>query len=144
MRTSCFFAELSFCWKSEISSDVITNETKGNPFTFSLAKPDKQTNRQTDKLFGSIVCRNIGHSSEWQWLQHRRSPMKNSLWYEDYNMTIAMIMCWVLISYCFCRMLSWTPKIQSNDSSGVVWLSFWFSTRFTRKTVDYSNGSYLY
>ena len=27
---------------------------------------DKHTNRQTDKLFGSIVCRNIGHSSEWQ------------------------------------------------------------------------------
>ena len=27
---------------------------------------ERQTNRQTDKLFGSIVFRNIGHSSEWQ------------------------------------------------------------------------------
>ena len=84
--------------KSEISSHVITNETKGNPFTFSCVKSDKhtntqthkqtntqtdkqtnrqtdkhtntqtdkQTNTQTDKLLGSIVCRNIGHSSEWQ------------------------------------------------------------------------------
>ena len=58
-----FVAKLSFCRKSEISSDVITNETKGNPFTFSCVKSDKQTNRQTDKLLGSIVCQNIGHSS---------------------------------------------------------------------------------
>ena len=63
-------AKLSFCRKSEISSDVITNETKGNPFTFSFVNSDKQTHRQTDrqtdKLFGSIVCRNIGHSGEGQ------------------------------------------------------------------------------
>ena len=35
--------------KSEISSHVITNETKGNPFTFSCVKSDKQTNTQTHK-----------------------------------------------------------------------------------------------
>ena len=28
---------------------VITNETKGNPFTFCCVKSDKQTNTQTDK-----------------------------------------------------------------------------------------------
>ena len=38
-----------FSRKSEISSHVITNETKGNPFTFSCVKSDKQTNTQTDK-----------------------------------------------------------------------------------------------
>ena len=27
---------------------------------------------------------------------------------------------------------------------GVVWLSFWFSTRFTRKKLDHSCGIYLY
>ena len=42
-------------------------------------------------------------------------------------------MCSVLISYCVCRWPSWTPKTQPNDSSAVVWLSFWCSTRFTRK-----------
>ena len=42
-------------------------------------------------------------------------------------------MCSVLISYCVCRRPSWTPKTQPNDSSAVVWLSFWCSTRFTRK-----------
>ena len=52
-----------------------------------------------------------------------------------------MIMCSVLISYCICRRPSWKPKTQPNGSSAVVWLSFWFSIRFTRKTFDYSNGS---
>ena len=28
-------------------------------------------------------------------------------------------------------------------SSAVVWLTFWFSTRFTGKTFDYSSGSCL-
>ena len=27
------------------------------------------------------------------------------------------------------------PKTQPNGSSAVVWLSFWFSTRFTRKKL---------
>ena len=49
-----------------------------------------------------------------------------------------------LISYCVCQRPSWKPKTQPNGSSAVVWLSFWFSTRFTRKTLDYSNGSCLY
>ena len=44
-------------------------------------------------------------------------------------------MCAVLISYCVCRRPSWTPKTQPNDSAAVVWLSFWCSTRFTRKKV---------
>ena len=35
----------------------------------------------------------------------------------------------VLISDCVCRRPSWTPKTQPNDSSAVVWLSFWCSTR---------------
>ena len=35
-------------------------------------------------------------------------------------------------------------KTQPNGSSAVVWLSFWFSTRFTRKILDYSNGTCLY
>ena len=39
---------------------------------------------------------------------------------------------------------SWQPKTQPNDSRAAVWSSFWFSTRFTWKTLDYSNGSYLY
>ena len=39
----------------------------------------------------------------------------------------------VLISYCVCRRPSWKPKTQPNGSSAVVWLSFWFSTRFTWK-----------
>ena len=43
----------------------------------------------------------------------------------------------VLISACVCRRPSWTPKTQPNDSSAVVWLSFWCSTRFTRKKVGY-------
>ena len=28
--------------------------------------------------------------------------------------------------------------------SAVVWLSFWFSTRFTKKKLDHSSGIYLY
>ena len=39
----------------------------------------------------------------------------------------------VLISACVCLRPSWTPKTQPNDSSAVVWLSFWCSTRFTWK-----------
>ena len=39
----------------------------------------------------------------------------------------------VIISACVCRRPSWTPKTQPNGSSAVVWLSFWCSTRFTRK-----------
>ena len=39
----------------------------------------------------------------------------------------------VLIGYCLSRRPSWKPKTQRNYSSAVVWLSFWFSTRFTRK-----------
>ena len=48
-----------------------------------------------------------------------------------------LMMCLVLISYCVCRRPSWKPKLNQ-------WLSFWFSTRFTRKILHYSNGSYLY
>ena len=55
-----------------------------------------------------------------------------------------MIMCSVLSSYCVCRRPSWKPKTQPNGSSAVVWLSFWFSTRFTRKILDHSRGTYLY
>ena len=55
-----------------------------------------------------------------------------------------MIMSSVLISYCVCRRPSWTPKTQPNGSSAIVWLSFWCSTRFTRKKLDHSRGTYLY
>ena len=55
-----------------------------------------------------------------------------------------MIMFPVFISDCVCRRPSWKPKTQPNGSSAVVWLSFWFSTRFTRKKLDYSIASYLY
>ena len=75
-------------------------------------------------------------------------PIGDRLWLSDHNMMLQhdnrqlMIMCSVLISYCFCRRPSWKPKTQPNGSSVVVWLRF--STRFTRKTLDYSNGSCLY
>ena len=55
-----------------------------------------------------------------------------------------MIMCSVLISDCVCRRPSWKPKTQPNGSSAVVWLSFWFSTRFTGKKLGHSSGIYLY
>ena len=55
-----------------------------------------------------------------------------------------MILSSVLNSYCVCRRPSWKSKTQPNGSSAVVWLSFWFSTRFTRKIFDYSCVSYLY
>ena len=45
---------------------------------------------------------------------------------------------------CVCRRPSWIPKTQPNGSSAVVWLSFWFSTRFTRKKLDHCPGIYLY
>ena len=54
-----------------------------------------------------------------------------------------MIMCSVLISYCVCRRPSWKPKTRPNGSSAVVWLSFWFSTRFTREAFDYSTGYFF-
>ena len=38
----------------------------------------------------------------------------------------------VLISACE-RRSNWTPKLQPNSSSAVVWLSFWCSTRFIWK-----------
>ena len=44
-------------------------------------------------------------------------------------------MCAILISSWVCWKPSWTPKTQLNDSSAVVWLSFWCSTRFSRKNV---------
>ena len=50
----------------------------------------------------------------------------------------------LLISYCVCRRPSWKPKTLPNENSAVVWLSFWFSTWFTRKTLDHSRGTYLY
>ena len=62
---------------------------------------------------------------------------------QRYNRQL-MIMCSVLISYCVCRRPSWKPKTQPNGSSAVVWLSFWFSTRFTGKKLDHSSGIYLY
>ena len=46
----------------------------------------------------------------------------------------------VLISACVCRRPSWTPKTQPNGSSAVVWLSFWCSTRFTRKKCLTQHG----
>ena len=55
-----------------------------------------------------------------------------------------MIICSVLISHCVCRRPSWKPKTQPNGSSAVVWLSFWFSTGFTRKKLGLSCGIYLY
>ena len=51
---------------------------------------------------------------------------------------------WSPSSACVCRRPSWTPKTQPNDSSAVVWLSFWCSTRFawyshlTKQTVQSS------
>ena len=66
------------------------------------------------------------------------------MWRVHHNDRQLMIMCSVLISCCVCRRPSWTPKTQPNGSSAVVWLSFWFSTRFTRKKLDHSPGSYLY
>ena len=42
----------------------------------------------------------------------------------------------VVISACVCRRPSWTPKTQPNGSSVVVWLRFWCSTRFSRKSVS--------
>ena len=44
---------------------------------------------------------------------------------------------------CVCRRPSWTPKTQPNGSSAVVWLSFWCSTRFTRKKVTRLTGKTL-
>ena len=44
----------------------------------------------------------------------------------------------VLSSYCVCRRPSWKPKTQPNGSSGVVWWSFLFSTRFTWKKLGLS------
>ena len=38
---------------------------------------ERQTNRQTDKLFGSIVFRNIGHSSEWQKKRNKTYKSEN-------------------------------------------------------------------
>ena len=43
--------------------------------------------------------------------------------------TLPLLIVLVLISACVCRRPSWTPKTQPNDSSAVVWLSFWCSTR---------------
>ena len=39
----------------------------------------------------------------------------------------------VLNSACVCRTPSWTPKAQPKDSTAVVSLRFWCSTRNTRK-----------
>ena len=66
------------------------------------------------------------------------------MWYLQQNNLKLMIMCSALISDYVCRKPSWKPKTQLNGSSAVVWLSFWFSTRFTKKTLNYSNGIYLY
>ena len=52
------------------------------------------------------------------------------LWRWWYSMIVMQLL---LISYCVCRRPNWKPKTQQNGSSAVVWLSFWFSTRFTRK-----------
>ena len=65
-------------------------------------------------------------------------------WKLEHNNHQLMIKCTVLISYCVCRRPSWKQKTQPNGCSAVVWLSFWFSTRFTRKTLDHSVGNYLY
>ena len=92
------------------------------------------------------------------WLHHRR-PL---LWKTHYDIKTSTIqsatddsVCSVFISYCVCRRLSWTQNTQPNDSSAVAWsqpndssavawLSFWCSTRLTRKKLVHSFGSYLY
>ena len=43
--------------------------------------------------------------------------------------TLPLLIGLVFISACVCWRPSWTPKTQPNDSSAVVWLSFWCSTR---------------
>ena len=55
-----------------------------------------------------------------------------------------MIMYSVLISYCICRRPSWKPKIQSNGAVRRRLVEFLVSTRFTRKTLDYSIGFFLF
>ena len=54
--------------------------------------------------------------------------------------TLLLLIVLVLISACVCRRPSWTPKTQPNDSSAVVWLSFWCSTRLlmsVKKCLSY-------
>ena len=58
------------------------------------------------------------------------------IWRLQYDNDQLMIMCSVLISYCVCRWSGWTQKTQPNDSSAVVWLSFWSSTIPRSKETD--------
>ena len=36
------------------------------------------------------------------------------------------------------------PITYPNGSSAVSWLSFWFGTRFSRKKLDHSRGTFLH
>ena len=77
------------------------------------------------------------------WWSHQ-IRMTSPAWWLQHNDHLLMIMCSVLISYCVCRRPNWKPKTQPQGSSAVVWLCFWFSNWFIRKTLDYSHGSCLY
>ena len=57
------------------------------------------------------------------------------IWWIHYRDRLIIIVSSVLISYGVNRMESWTPKTQPNDSSVVIWLIFWCSTRFSRTKV---------
>ena len=50
----------------------------------------------------------------------------------------------VLISACICQRSSWTPKTQPNGTIRRCLVSFWCSTRFTRKNFAHSPGIYVY
>ena len=88
------------------------------------AAPPPPAMSRRDKIWANVIL-------------HRSLIMSWKFQHENYQL---MIMCTVLISYCVYRRLSWKPITQPNDSSTVVLLSFWSSTRFTKKKCTSQHG----
>ena len=104
---------LSFWFSTRPSAETVTNLYRADyhQLVIVMLKVSHYDEIPQANAYGEVII-------SWK-LQHHNHQL--------------MIMCSVLISYCVCRRPSWKPKTQPNGSSAVVWLSFWFSTRFTRK-----------
>ena len=108
----CQRPNLFFYW-TELNTKLTQTATKWWPFGFVFSV--QLDLRQTQALLVLLIT----------------SP-SSSCW--------MMVWLLLLISACIFRRPSWTPKIQPNDSSAVVWLSFWCSIRFTRKKCLSQHG----
>lgn len=78
-------------------------------------------------------CSSSAYGKHRHWFVLTASQLSSSLLDDCEVMVLPMITC-VL------RRPSWTPEAQPKGSCAIVWLNFWFSTRFVRKKCLSQHG----